>query len=62
MRTRKEIEIDQKEGWMWIDQKNYRNGQTMEIFEKYIVRMESECKGSPDICDCEKCLKIKGEW
>lgn len=32
----------------------------------YFTRLSKEkpdiCKGSPDICDCERCLKLKGEF
>jgi hypothetical protein len=32
------------------------------ILEDYSVRLAAQCKGNPTNCNCERCLKIKGEW
>jgi len=36
--------------------------EVIEILEKHNKKLESQCRSDPSICDCEKCLKIKGEF
>ena len=36
--------------------------EVIDILEKHNKKIELQCKGNPSCCDCERCLKIKGEW
>lgn len=36
--------------------------EVQKILNEHHKRMEKQCKGNPSNCDCERCLKIKGEW
>lgn len=31
-------------------------------FTRLLKAKPDICKGNPDICDCERCLKLKGEF
>lgn len=33
-----------------------------EIIQDMDAKANIECKGNPSNCDCDRCLKLKGEW